>query len=79
VNSVSINSAMHDRAVRPDLAAQTLGISRSKLYELLDASVLPSFRIGRQRLILASDLDAYLRQLRLTAVTQAQARRGAGA
>ena len=52
------------RAARPDQVAQMLGISRAKVYELLAAGSLPSFKIGRVRLVLVSDIETYLGQLR---------------
>ena len=41
-------------------AAQHLGISRSKLYELLSAGELPSVRIGRMRRITLSALEKFV-------------------
>ena len=45
-------------------AAQLLGVSRSKLYELLGEGVLPTVRIGRSRRIADSDLEAFVRRCR---------------
>lgn len=42
-----------------DHAAKLLGISRSKLYELLDAEI-PSVHVGRLRRIRHTDLEAYV-------------------
>ena len=47
----------------PD-AAKAVGISRSKLYELLDERALASLKIGGRRLILRSDLEAFLEAAR---------------
>ena len=49
----------------PD-AARAAGISRSKLYQLLDDKEpkLKSLKIGGRRLILRSDLEAFLRAAR---------------
>jgi len=45
-------------------AAQLLRISRTKLYELLDARELESVHIGRSRKIPADALRAYVEELR---------------
>jgi excisionase family DNA binding protein len=37
---------MEPLLLRPDEAAQALGIGRAKVYQLLAAGVLPSVRIG---------------------------------
>ena len=41
-------------------AADWLGLSRSKLYELLAAGELPTVRIGRSRRIAVADLEAFV-------------------
>jgi len=41
-------------------AARELGISRSKLYELLAEGELPSVRIGRTRRIAVTALDEFV-------------------
>jgi excisionase family DNA binding protein len=41
-------------------AARELGISRSKLYELLADGELPSVRIGRTRRIAVAALEAFV-------------------
>ena len=41
-------------------AADWLGLSRSKLYELLAAGELPTVRIGRSRRIAVADLQAFV-------------------
>lgn len=50
--------------LNPAEAAQSLGISRSKLYELLRAGVVPSVRIGACRRIAAEDLRTVVLRLR---------------
>lgn len=47
-------------AYSPAEAARALGISRAKLYLLLDEGALPSIRLGRRRLIRVVDLEAML-------------------
>lgn len=41
-------------------AAQIIGLSRSKLYELLASRELPSVRIGRARRIDIADLERFI-------------------
>lgn len=48
----------------PTEAAQTLGIGRSKMYELLMAGVVESVLIGTARRVPADALNAYVRRLR---------------
>jgi excisionase family DNA binding protein len=45
-------------------AAEQLRISRTKLYELLDANEIESVHIGRSRKIPAAALDIYVSRLR---------------
>lgn len=48
-------------AVKPSQAAEMLGISRTKLFELLATGELPSFLAGKRlRLIRVSAIDAYM-------------------
>ncbi len=47
-------------AVSPAEAARLAGISRSSLYKLLSSGDLPSFKLGKRRLIRVDDLDALL-------------------
>ncbi len=48
----------------PEEAAQALGISRSKLYELLHAGTLESIRIDRLRRIPVQALHEFVERLR---------------
>jgi excisionase family DNA binding protein len=50
--------------LRPEQAAQELGISRSKLYAMLATGELPSITIGRSRRVVAADLSAWVEQQR---------------
>lgn len=53
-------------SVTPEEAGQSLGIARSTIYELLNAGELAGFKIGRQRRIPVSSLEAYVeRQVQL--------------
>ncbi len=49
-------------------AAEIIGLSRSKVYELLAEGHLPSIRIGRTRRINVTDLDAFIEQHRVPAI-----------
>ena len=44
----------------PIEAARVLGIGRSKLYELMNAEIIPSVRIGACRRISAQELSAFV-------------------
>jgi len=55
---------MNRLLLTPTEAAETLGIGRSKLYELLRAGVVESVRIGTARRIPADALAAYIAALR---------------
>lgn len=48
-------------AIAPAEAARLAGISRTKLYELLGAGDLPSFTLGRRRLIRVAALEEWIR------------------
>ncbi len=50
-------------AYSPAEAAELLGISRAKLYQLLDDGTVPSLKLGRRRLIRAEALSATLERL----------------
>lgn len=47
-------------AYSPAEAAQALGISRAKLYQLLEDGTIPSVKLDRRRLIRPSALTALL-------------------
>ena len=48
-------------ALSVDEAFRYVGISRALLYRLMDSRAIPSFHIGRRRLILREHLDAFLK------------------
>lgn len=50
-------------AVQPAVAAKMAGISRSTLYEEMGSGRLRSRKLGRRRVILVSDLQAWLEGL----------------
>jgi excisionase family DNA binding protein len=43
-------------------ACEYLNISRPTLYRLMDSGAIRSFRIGRRRLCLKSDLDLFIQE-----------------
>lgn len=47
-------------AVSPAEAARLLGIGRTRLYEELATGALPSFHLGRRRLIRIAAIEAWL-------------------
>ena len=49
---------------RPEEAAETLGVSRARLYQLLAAGEIGSVKIGASRRIPATELRAYVSRLR---------------
>ena len=57
---------MEKMLLTPIEAATTLGIGRSKLYELMRAGVVPSVRIGACRRIASMDLSDLVARLRAT-------------
>jgi excisionase family DNA binding protein len=50
-------------AVSPAEAADLAGIGRTKLYEAMNAGVLPSFKIGTRRLVRIAEIEAWLLRL----------------
>jgi excisionase family DNA binding protein len=49
---------------RPTEAAETLGLSRTRLYQLLAAGEIGSVKIGTSRRIPAADLEAFVNRKR---------------
>ena len=47
--------------LRPEEAAETLGIGRSKTYELLASGELPSIKVGRSMRVPTDALRAWIR------------------
>jgi excisionase family DNA binding protein len=50
--------------LRPEEAAEVLGIGRSKFYELLAAGAVQSVRIGKCRRVPLAALEEYVEKLR---------------
>lgn len=46
-----------------DDAARAIGVARSMLYEIVARGELPSFKMGRRRMILAKELEAYINRM----------------
>jgi excisionase family DNA binding protein len=49
---------------RPEEAAEALGVSRARLYELMTRGDIRSVKIGASRRVPAVDLQAYVSRLR---------------
>ncbi|MFQ6026923.1 MAG: helix-turn-helix domain-containing protein [Dehalococcoidia bacterium] len=47
-------------ALGTEAGAGYIGVSRPTLYRLLDSGEIPSFHIGRRRLIRKADLDKFI-------------------
>lgn len=60
-------STIRPLSVRVEQAAQITGLSKDYVYELVAKGRIPSFKVGRARLILYSDLEAFLDQARAAA------------
>lgn len=50
--------------ITPEEAAKRLSIGRTKCYELMDAGVVPSVKIGRCRRVIVAELPNTIEQLR---------------
>ncbi len=50
-------------AVSPGKAARLAGLGRTKLYQALNAGVLPSCKIGSRRLNRVAEIEAWLKRL----------------
>lgn len=62
-NGVGVTVAREDDRLTPARAAAILGISRTHLYKILDAGLLPFFVVGeRDRRILMADVHDYLKR-----------------
>lgn len=44
-------------------AARSIGVARSAIYEIVARGELPSFKIGRRRMILTKELEAYINRV----------------
>jgi len=55
---------MNPIAVRPAEAARMIGVSRSRLYQIIAAGHLRPYKLGRATLIDVEDLRAYLERVK---------------
>lgn len=46
-----------------DEAARTIGVVRSTMYEIVARGEIASFKIGRRRLILVTELTSYINRM----------------
>jgi len=56
-------SVSHPEALSVVAAAKMAGISRTKLYEVITSGELPSFKIGRRRMVRPSAIKDWLDRL----------------
>jgi excisionase family DNA binding protein len=54
------------RLYPPETAARSLGVSRTKVWELLRDGELSGVKVGKRRLIFADSLDDYVQRLKST-------------
>ena len=50
-------------ALRPEEAAEALGVHKDTVYKLIDAGVLPAHRLGRRLVLLVDELREAVRGL----------------
>ena len=46
-----------------DEASRVIGVARSMMYEIVARGEIESFKLGRRRLILVKNLDAYINRI----------------
>ncbi len=61
---------------RPEEAAEVLGISRARLYELVAAGIIPSIKVGASRRVPADALRDWIANQLTAQTTEYLARRG---
>lgn len=66
---------MEPLAFRPETAAETIGVGRTTMYELLRTGEIESIKIGRSRVIPADALRDYLTRKRETTAETVPAER----
>ena len=52
-----------------DESAQSLGIGRSQMYEIVMAGQVESVKIGKRRLVIAASLEPYIERLKAEAIS----------
>ncbi len=63
------------RLYRPAEAAETLGLSRARIYQLIASGEISSVKLGSSRRIASVDLDDFVNRLRLEHGADATAER----
>ena len=53
-------SAVNPLSVGVEDGARMIGVARSMFYEILARGELKSFKLGRRRLVLVKDMEAYI-------------------
>ncbi len=71
IQLIGRRTTMEQLLYRPKQAAQVLGISRDKLYDLIRAGRITSVKDGHARFITADALIAYVAQLKAEAAEAA--------
>lgn len=56
---VGVTLAEADEQLTPAMAAKVLGMSRTHLYKLMDAGVIPAVNVGRDRRLAFSDVVTF--------------------
>lgn len=57
---MNLQASMNPLSVGVEDAARMIGVARSMLYELLARGEIESFKLGRRRLVLVKNLEAYI-------------------
>jgi excisionase family DNA binding protein len=57
-----MGKVMERAAMSVEEAFTYIGIGRAQFYRLMDQGEIPSFHIGRRRLVLKENLDRFLRE-----------------
>lgn len=58
--SIQPPESLPRQALSVDEVNRLTGLGRTKIYELMNAGVLPAHKLGRKTLILSSDLETFL-------------------
>jgi excisionase family DNA binding protein len=57
---MSLQAAINPLSVSVEDGARMIGVARSMFYELLARGEVESFKVGRRRLVLVKNLEAYI-------------------
>ncbi|HDS1059583.1 helix-turn-helix domain-containing protein [Pseudomonas putida] len=55
--------AVPQLSVSIEEAAKSIGVARSTIYEIVARGDLPSFKLGRRRMILMAELSAFINRV----------------